>query len=72
MKNKNQYKQQKQWQGWPLEQQNHNSDWLDNHIGVLFGFVIIAGSIFCFICGVITGLVQPPLYSWVMRLLGLG
>ena len=69
---KNQYKQQeqKQWQGWPLE--NRRSDWLDKHTGFLLSFVIIAGAVFCFICGVVVGLVQPPLYSWVMWLLGLG
>ena len=58
------------WQGWPLE--NRHSDWLDKHLVCLIGILIICGSGFSFICGVIVGLVQPPLYHLVMKWLGLG
>jgi hypothetical protein len=68
---KNQYKQKRpeqQWQGWPLE--HRHSDWLNEHTGFLLGCTIVAGSIFSFICGVIVGVIQPPFYHWVLRLLG--
>lgn len=59
-----------EWQGWPLAPRP--SDWLDRHTGCLLGLIIVVGSFFSFVCGVIVGLVQPPIYSWVLRLLGLG
>jgi hypothetical protein len=71
---KNQYKKDKedkeeqQWQGWPLAPRP--SDWLDRHTGFLLGCVLIAGSVFSFVCGVVIGLVQPFIYHWVLRLLG--
>lgn len=58
------------WQGWPLEQRK--SDWLDHHTGKLIGLIIVASSAFSFICGVVVGIVQPPLYRWITSLLGLG
>ena len=73
MKNqyKNRYKNQsnlQQWQGWPLAPRP--SDWLDKHTGILLSCVIIAGSVFSFVCGVVVGLVQPPIYHWVLKLIG--
>jgi len=57
------------WQGWPLAP--CPSDWLDQHTGLLLRLVIIAGSVFCFLCGVATGSIQPSIYHWVLHLLGM-
>ena len=69
---KNQYKQNEElkWQGWPLAPRP--SDWLDRHTGTLLGIIIIIASIFCFICGVVVGKVQPTIYRWVLQVIGLG
>lgn len=58
------------WQGWPLISRRFN--WLDRHAGKILGLIIIVGSIFCFVCGVVVGMIQPPLYRWIMFMLGIG
>ena len=68
MNNQNHYKEKPPWQGWPLAPRP--SDWLDRHTRLLLGCVLIAGSVFSFVCGVVIGLVQPFIYHWVLRLLG--
>ena len=72
MKNQNQYKQEKNWQGWPLSPRSKHSAWLDRNTNTFLGLLIVCGSGFSFICGVIVGVVQPPLYHWILKLIGLG
>jgi hypothetical protein len=36
----------------------------------LLGCAIIAGSVFSFGCGVVVGLIQPPIYHWILKLIG--
>lgn len=60
------------FQRWELEKTSKPKDWIDNHFPLLMGFVIIAASVFCFICGVVVGKVQPSIYRWVLQVIGLG